>query len=432
MEMSVPMLTFISCMLIQLSLINADPYLPYNRPEGKARPIRSCGGKPADIVFTLDSSSSIWGPDYRKQIEFVQDMAGSFQIGPDMTRIGVSQFSDRVHLLFRLKDYKNVDDVQTALYYTRRRYGGTNTAAALRHMGNRMFSNSYGGRGGDVPRIAVVITDGISSDRKKTVLEAKQLHQKGVTVFAIGVGANINKKELEAIASDPDEQYVYTVDNYDALDTIKNMLAMKACEVKEPTTPPPPADQPCGARQPADIVFALGADNSNTENRNSALDFINKVIKDMEVGNDNIQVGMVPKDCSSLSGFTPSDFNTKDQIKNGLDSNKASPAKSGSALEYMRKTSFTEEGGCRMEVKKIGVVIIDGTTEDLDKIATEAKRLRENDIEMFAIGVGKDIDESILRLIASEPSMRHIYTAGDYADLQFMRSDFLDVVCNGL
>ena len=51
-----------------------------------------------------------------------------------------------------------------------------------------------------------------------------------MVVFAIGIGGNTNRKELEAIASEPTDQFLFEVDNYGLLDTIKNTFSVKACE----------------------------------------------------------------------------------------------------------------------------------------------------------------------------------------------------------
>lgn len=40
----------------------------------------------------------------------------------------------------------------------------------------------------------------------------------------------VDQVELEAIASKPLDTYMFTVDNFDALDSIKEQLAISACE----------------------------------------------------------------------------------------------------------------------------------------------------------------------------------------------------------
>ena len=72
--------------------------------------------------------------------------------------------------------------------------------------------------------------DGRSDDPALTAQEAALLRDTGVHVFAVGVGQDIDMSELRTLASAPADQYVNTVDNYDALTTIKELLAIKACQ----------------------------------------------------------------------------------------------------------------------------------------------------------------------------------------------------------
>ena len=80
--------------------------------------------------------------------------------------------------------------------------------------------------------MAVVITDGKSDDRVMTQQQATRLHDAGVHVFAVGVGDEYVTDELNVIASAPSSDYVFTVNNYAALDRIKDLLAMKTCQGK--------------------------------------------------------------------------------------------------------------------------------------------------------------------------------------------------------
>ena len=79
-----------------------------------------------------------------------------------------------------------------------------------------------------VIQIAIVITDGESDDPSATAAEARVVRDQGIHVMAIGVGHKILEEELYAIASSPDD--VYMVDNYEALDRLKENLAWKACQ----------------------------------------------------------------------------------------------------------------------------------------------------------------------------------------------------------
>jgi len=83
-----------------------------------------CPGKPADIVFIMDESSSIWPVHFARQREFLANLTESFDVGPDQTRISVVTFADKVTLRFGLADYKKNEDVSNAIAKIDQKTGG--------------------------------------------------------------------------------------------------------------------------------------------------------------------------------------------------------------------------------------------------------------------------------------------------------------------
>ena len=106
--------------------------------------------------------------------------------------------------------------------------GGTATHLGLQYVRETSFSPAYGARN-DVAKIAIVLTDGASSNRNNTVQQAAQLKQAGVTVFAIGVG-RINQQELEAIASPPISKHMFVVNDFNALSHINGAVKQATCD----------------------------------------------------------------------------------------------------------------------------------------------------------------------------------------------------------
>lgn len=193
-----------------------------------------CGGRPADILFILDSSSSIWKADFDKRVlGFVRDMVVNFDIGHELTRVGVMTFSDAPHLVIGLDAYSNKQDLLKAISPKVVKYilGGTNTAEALHKARKTAFHESVTREG--VDKIAIVITDGQSWNEKKTIKEAEHLRESGVTVYAIGVGKGFKQEELEAIANKPKDDFVFSVDDFAALSEIRDVLAVRACGDEE-------------------------------------------------------------------------------------------------------------------------------------------------------------------------------------------------------
>ncbi|XP_014771412.1 collagen alpha-1(XII) chain [Octopus bimaculoides] len=189
---------------------------------------RQCTGKAANIIFVMDSSSSIWSVDYTKQLKFVQNLVNNFDIGADdkAVRVGAITFSTKAHLEFSIDRYSTSEDIQAAVGRIPYRSGVTNTAKALELAKSQieMKKKLY-----QAPFILVVITDGMSRDPVATRNTAKSLHKLGVHIYAIGVGASYDVEELKTIASDPIEN-VYQVGNYSALQGIVKLFGTKTCE----------------------------------------------------------------------------------------------------------------------------------------------------------------------------------------------------------
>lgn len=190
-----------------------------------------CGGKPAEVFFLLDASSSIWHPDFEKQLFFMEHIIRIFDIGPTRTRVGVIVFSDRVHPVIMLNTYERQRDLLRAIPGVPYLTGGTDTAGAIRYMREKGFTKSVARS--NVAHIGIILTDGQSQDVESTREQARLAHKEGVYLFAIGIGSNVDKLELRDIASDPDENFVFMLDNYDALTSIQDILAIKTCDGKQ-------------------------------------------------------------------------------------------------------------------------------------------------------------------------------------------------------
>lgn len=102
--------------------------------------------------------------------------------------------------------------------------GNTNIGAALTKTKLELLEKSA--RAG-VSNIAIVITDGKSQDNIEA--PAQQLRDSGCTVFGVGIGNKYDKKQLQAIATDPDLQHVLEAD-FDALDSIIDKIVEIACK----------------------------------------------------------------------------------------------------------------------------------------------------------------------------------------------------------
>ena len=189
-----------------------------------------CGGKPADIYFMVDASSSIMEHNFRKILNFIKDVIDLFEIGPDRTRTGVVLFSDGINPLIQLNNTFTRSELKRKITDAPYLEGGTRTGSTLQYIRKRGFSREQARR--HVAHIAIILTDGQSEDTQETMREAKLAHKQGIYLFVIGIGDQIDRQELRAIASDPVEDFMFEIDHFDALSSLKSILAIETCNGK--------------------------------------------------------------------------------------------------------------------------------------------------------------------------------------------------------
>lgn len=197
-----------------------------------------CKSVQYDLVFLLDTSSSVGKEDFEKVQQWVANLVDTFEVGPDHTRVGVVHYSDQPTTAFELGHFDSREAVKAAAWSLAYHGGHTNTGDALRYITRHSFSPRAGGRPGNraFKQVAILLTDGRSQD---LVLEAAAAaHRAGIRIFAVGVGEAL-KEELEEIASEPKAAHVFHVSDFDAIDKIRGKLRRRLCE-SESAQPRPP------------------------------------------------------------------------------------------------------------------------------------------------------------------------------------------------
>ncbi|KAM6915073.1 collagen alpha-1(XII) chain [Xenentodon cancila] len=179
----------------------------------------------ADVVLLVDGSYSIGLANFAKVRAFLEVLVNSFAIGPDKVQISLVQYSRDPHTEFYLNTHQDLSSVLKAVRTFPYRGGSTNTGRAMTYVRERIFQTNRGARA-NVPRVTILITDGKSSDAFKE--PASKLRKADVEIFAVGVKDAV-RSELEAIANEPAETHVYTVEDFDAFQRISKELTQSIC-----------------------------------------------------------------------------------------------------------------------------------------------------------------------------------------------------------
>lgn len=384
-----------------------------------------CGDKPAEIFFLLDSSSSIWSPDFKKQLRFVTDVVDVFDIGPNRTRVGVSSFSYHYHENIALDTFDTKEQVKEAVKAIPQYLGGTYTYDALDGVRTRGLSQEVVRPG--VARILIVLTDGQSYNTEKTKIAAKKLKDDGITVFAVGIGQQADLEELAMIASEPKDKYMFHVGNYAMLETIKESLAIKACTAEDQKDA---ASAPmCGRNNPADVMFLVDPTEVGAAHTAQIYEFIGSLLPEFNMKNDNMRVGLESRNCGA-DNINLGQYVTEEELTKAIRSTDVS--KMHHMLKRLRTHAYLEENGGRDSARHMAVVFVDDRLYDPKAVLDEARRTKFYDVELFVVAIGDSTVEDELLTLCSSPTDRHFMRVESYDDLLSMKPTFLKNFCHGL
>ncbi|KAF4106105.1 collagen alpha-6(VI) chain-like [Onychostoma macrolepis] len=187
----------------------------------------------------------------------------------------------------------------------------------------------------------------------------------------------------------------------------------------------------CTQETMADIVFLVdGSASIGLENFQHIREFVSLLIENLEVAADKIRIGLVQYSDTQHTEFLLNTYQNKQDILRYIQNlrYKTGGTFTGQGLEFMLKQHFVEKAGSRAQqnVPQIAIVITDGDSQD--EVESQAQELRQRGIKIFAIGI-KDVNETLLRQIASEPYDQHVYSVSDFSALQGISQSVIQEVC---
>ncbi|XP_052776644.1 cartilage matrix protein-like [Mya arenaria] len=376
----------------------------------------ACQGKHADIVFVIDSSASIQPEDFKTQLSFISDVISDFDVEGGNTQVGLISFSSEAKVEFYLNEYRSRGKLTAAVTNVKLRGGNTNTHLALKTLLNDVMSVKNGARPQTAARIAVLITDGLSTRPDLTLSAAKDVHTDGIYMFAIGVGNNTDRAELDNIASKPVNEYAFEVNAYDVLPRIKQLLAYKACKV--------PGDQAkCTSVFEAEIMF--GIYGIGGESRLQVIEFI-KMIGDSVGVSTNVKIGLV--ESCNLADIALQKFTKDNQFAPAVED-----AMQTSAYSLVNRVRLGF-GRSATKAKRFAILLIAGPINDFDETRADVLRLKYS-TRSIVVGVGSSVDRSQLKDLASyrdkhTPDLSHVFPVEKADKLVNIVMKVLNLMCN--
>uniref|UniRef100_A0A8D3CK14 Matrilin 2 n=1 Tax=Scophthalmus maximus TaxID=52904 RepID=A0A8D3CK14_SCOMX len=437
-----------------------------------------CRAAPLDFVFVIDSSRSIRPNDYEKVKTFIVNLVQFLQVGPDATRVGLLQYGSEIQPEFSLKTHTSRAAVEQAVRNMEHLATGTMTGLAIQYTMETAFREEEGARPANlrIPRIAMIVTDGRPQDAVEEV--AAQARRAGIQIFAIGVG-RVDMNTLRAIGSEPHSEHVHLVANFSQIQSLISVfqakLCTEMCEVVDHQCQHICVSSPASYRCQCRRGFTLGPDGKTCLDRCQTVDhgcehqcvstadaYICKCFEGFMLAAD----GKSCKKCGDgvmdlvfvidgSKSLGPANFELVKQFVNGIvDSLDVSQAgthvgllqystkdvkravarmqymgkgsMTGSALRHMFEFSFSVKDGVRPNVPRVCIVFTDGRSQD--DVSEWASKAKKSGITMYALGVGKAIEQE-LREIASEPDEKHLFYAEDFEKMGEITKKLKSRIC---
>lgn len=98
-------------------------------------------------------------------------------------------------------------------------------------------------------------------------------------------------------------------------------------------------------------------------------------------------------------------------------------------LEYLNSIAFRPESGARAGALPCAMIVIDNPSDDIEATLIEAKKARDEGVEIVVVGIGDAIDDAELEGIAGDTgSWWHIPS---FEALPALRPVVIEELCQG-
>ncbi|NWV56972.1 MATN2 protein, partial [Daphoenositta chrysoptera] len=186
---------------------------------------------------------------------------------------------------------------------------------------------------------------------------------------------------------------------------------------------------------PIDLVFVIdGSKSLGEDNFEIVKQFVSGILDTLEISPKGARVGLLQYSTEVRTEFTLRQFSSAKDMKKAVSQMKymGRGSMTGLALRQMFQRSFTEAEGARpfsANVPRISIVFTDGRAQD--EVSEWATRAKQRGIIIYAVGIGKAIEEELLE-IASEPSYKHLFYAEDFTALEDISEELRAQICEAL
>lgn len=179
----------------------------------------------ADIVFLLDSSSSVSSINFQIEKKFVKALARSLNVASNKSKGSVIVYGSGQDVAISLEEFTDLAGFKLAVDIANNMGGLRRMDLALQAAARIMRSARR-----NIPKIAILITAGKQFPPNTSVLlknAVRPLRDLGTQTFVVAIGGDPDKRELDNVVEDP--RNVFNVSSF-------GDLLRTAAEIARPVT----------------------------------------------------------------------------------------------------------------------------------------------------------------------------------------------------
>ncbi|XP_072532864.1 collagen alpha-6(VI) chain [Salminus brasiliensis] len=371
-----------------------------------------------DIIFLVDGAGSINKDTFQDIKTFMETVVTKTEVGEKRVRFGVIVYADRPQSEFTLNQYYSKNEVLEAISNLRSIGGRRNTAQALKSALS-YFSAAHGGRRAQhVPQVLFLITEGPVADSFGLADWPGNLAVSEVNMFAIGV-AGAREAELRRIAGN--DQRAFYVDKYQNLETLCKPITQQLCNLTKPVC----------EKEVADLVILIdGSESVSPPDWETLKTSLINLVRKLEIGQDRWRVSVAQFGDAVPDRFYLNKYNNLAGVERGIQaiSQRKQSTNTWTALRFLQDY-FEPEHGCRRSegVSQNLLLVTDGRAKDKEDLGALAD-LRAWNVEIFAIGIGKNINYHGLLKIAGSKE-RVFFESFESLPLKTTTAKVLQAIC---
>ncbi|AWO97096.1 putative matrilin-2 [Scophthalmus maximus] len=178
-----------------------------------------------------------------------------------------------------------------------------------------------------------------------------------------------------------------------------------------------------------DLVFVIdGSKSLGPANFELVKQFVNGIVDSLDVSQAGTHVGLLQYSTKVRTEFALGQHTAAQDVKRAVARMQymGKGSMTGSALRHMFEFSFSVKDGVRPNVPRVCIVFTDGRSQD--DVSEWASKAKKSGITMYALGVGKAIEQE-LREIASEPDEKHLFYAEDFEKMGEITKKLKSRIC---